>query len=467
MKKVLLATALFSTAVFAQTPEDRIRQLEEQIRMLQQEVQRLKEEQKKAEETRKETEALKEEIRQLRLDIAMPQLEIKSYSGLGPAASKVHFNPRGVSIGGYGEIYLYRHNDVNARGGAKSISNLQRIILYLGYAFDEKLKFNSELELEHASTSGAHGTGGGYFKAELAYLDYQFRPEFGVRGGLLLMPVGIVNEIHEPPTFPSAERPFFERRIMLSTWEEMGLGVYGTVGPVDYRFYLINGLMLRGGGDYNVVEPLKNVRQRGARAVADRLGYTGRVDINLPFNLKIGGSFVYADVQSKGGSDSQLGLRRGSKVGSFTMFSPHIWWQYAGWDVRFVGALVKTSDTLKMSRDLFGNNIQNPNTGANRNNIMPKEQQGFYVQVAYDLFRLFGPENQELYVFGIYEDFDTHKKVPSGYLKPNGHKLRVYNVGISYKPHPLVAIKADYAKLDYSKPRKDENEYRLMLGFMF
>jgi len=70
---------------------------------------------------------------------------------------------------------------------------------------------------------------GGYFKAELAFLDYNFRPEFGVRGGLLLMPVGIINEIHEPPTFPSAERPFLERRILLSTWEEMGVGVYGTI----------------------------------------------------------------------------------------------------------------------------------------------------------------------------------------------------------------------------------------------
>lgn len=467
MRKVLLATALFSATALAQTTEERIRQLEEQIRLLQQEIQRLKEEQRKTEEVKKEAEALKEEIRQLRLDIGIPQLEIKSYSGLGPAASKVHFNPRGVSIGGYGELYLYRYNSVNARGGAKAIANMQRLILYLGYAFNEKLKFNSELELEHASTSGEHGTGGGYFKAELAYLDYQFRPEFGIRGGLLLMPVGIVNEIHEPPTFPSAERPFFERRIALSTWEEMGVGAYGTVGPVDYRFYVINGLMLRGGGSYNVEEPLKNMRQRGARAVADRLGFTGRIDVNLPFNLTVGASFVLADVQSKGGSDSQLRLRRGTKVGSVSMFFPHLWYQHAGWDIRFVGAYIKTDDALKMSRDLFGNNIQNPQTRANINNILPEEQKGFYVQVAYDIFRLFGPDNQELYVFGIYEDFDTHSKVPNGFLKPPGHRLRVYNFGISYKPHPLVAIKADYARLNYSKPRKDENEYRLMLGFMF
>jgi FtsZ-binding cell division protein ZapB len=462
MRKVLLLSAVFSSLALAQSTEERIRQMEEQIRTLQQEIQRLKEEQKKVEETKQETEVLKEELRKLRLEIAIPQLELKTYSGLGPAASKALLNPRGVSIGGYGEL-TFRNNSVDARGGAKSIADVQRIILYLGYAFDEKLKFNSELELEHASTSGSHGTGGGYFKAELAFLDYNFRPEFGVRGGLLLMPVGIVNEIHEPPTFPSAERPFLERRILLSTWEEMGVGVYGTIKNLDYRFYITNGLMLRGGGDYNEVQPLKTLRQRGARAVADRIGFTGRVDYTLPYNLMVGFSFWTGDIMSKGGNDSNLvsgGLRRGTKLGSMTMISPHLWWQYRGWDVRFVGALVDVSNARRITDDL--------QSGADRTNKpIPSEQRGYYVQVAYDIFRLFKIDKQELYVFGIYEDLDAHAKVPQGSNKPPGHKLKVYNVGLSYKPHPLVAIKADYARLNYSPNKKDENEYRLTLGFMF
>lgn len=442
MRKILLLSAVFSSLTLAQSSEERIRQMEEQIRTLQQ-----------------ETEVLKEELRKLRLEIAVPQLELKTYSGLGPAASKAMFNPRGVSIGGYGEL-TFRNNSVDARGRAKSIANMQRIILYLGYAFDEKLKFNSELELEHASTSGSHGTGGGYFKSELAFLDYNFRPEFGVRGGLLLIPVGIINEVHEPPTFPSAERPFFERRIMLSTWEEMGVGVYGTIKNLDYRFYITNGLMVKGGGDYNALEPLKTLRQRGARAVADRIGFTGRVDYTLPYNLRVGFSFWTGDVMSKGGDDSQLGLRRGTKLGSMTMISPHLWWQYGGWDVRFVGALVNVSNARKITDDL--------QSGTNRiTKPIPSEQRGYYVQVAYDIFRLFKIDRQELYVFGIYEDIDAHAKVPQGSVKPDGHKLKVYNVGLSYKPHPLVAIKADYARLNYSPNKKDENEYRLTLGFMF
>ncbi len=451
VRKALLLSALLSSVALAN--EDRIRQLEEQIRLLQQEVQRLKQEQEKSKQAVQETETLKEELRKLRLEIALPPVEEKGQRGLGPAASKVYGITQGVSIGGYGELTFVR-NDVNARGGAKNIADMQRLIIYLGYSFSEKLKFNSELELEHASTSSEHGTGGGYFKAELAYLDYQFRPELGLRGGLLLMPVGIINEVHEPPTFPSAERPFFERRMALSTWEEMGLGVYGTVKNVDYRFYLINGLMVRGGGNYDTKEPLKNLRQRGARAVADRLGFTGRVDVNLPMDLKVGASFVWADVQSKGGGDSNLGLRRGSKLGEVFMVLPHLWWQHKGWDVRFVGAYVDVDNAKRIGQDL---NV----------NTFPSEQRGFYVQVAYDIFRLFKIDTQELYLFGIYENIDTHYKVPAGFNKPDGHKLQLYNVGLSYKPHPLVAIKADYARLDYKPNKKDENEYRLTLGFMF
>ena len=125
-----------------------------------------------------------------------------------------------------------------------------------------------------------------------------------------------------------------------------------------------------------------------------------------------------------------------------------------------MGALVNVSNARKITDDL--------QSGADRiNKPIPSEQRGYYVQVAYDIFRLFKIDKQELYVFGIYEDFDAHAKVPQGSVKPDGHKLKVYNVGLSYKPHPLVAIKTDYARLNYSPNKKDENEYRLTLGSMF
>nr|WP_121013132.1 DUF3373 domain-containing protein [Hydrogenivirga caldilitoris] len=428
MKRASLYSLLLAGSIFAQ-PSDELKQLREEV------------------------EVLKEELRKLRLEISIPQITTyQSYSGLGPAASKALINPKGVSVGGYGEVHFYKSNK-DIRGGTKSYTDLTRLILYIGYAFTEKLKFTSELELEHASTNSGHGTGGGYFKAELAILDYNFKPQFGVRGGLLLIPVGIINEVHEPPTFYTVDRPYLERNIIPTTWEEIGVGAYGTIGMVDYRVYVTNALMLKGGGGYSPSAPLKTARQRGARAVSERFGLTGRVDLNLPYNLKLGGSFWTGDVQSKGGSDSNLGLRRGEKVGSVTLFSPHLWWQWAGFDVRVVGAYVKVNDADKIGNDLGVTNY-------------PSKMQGFYTQVAYNVLRLTDIE-QELYIFGMYENYDTHASVPSGYSKPAGHKVQIFNVGLSYKPHPLVALKADYVKEDYSDGNDDRNLYRAAISWMF
>jgi hypothetical protein len=80
--------------------------------------------------------------------------------------------------------------------------------------------------------------------------------------------------------------------------------------------------------------------------------------------------------------------------------------------------------------------------------------------------KFFGTSDQQLYVFGIYENYDTHASVPEGFEKPEGHKVQVFNVGISYKPHPLIALKADYVRFS-PKDAKKQNIYRLALGWMF
>ena len=103
---VLILFSGISTA-FALTHEERdekIRRLEERMEVLYNEINELKTQQADLQEKTEETEVIKDEVRKLKLDIAIPKVEYKTYSGLGPAASKVYFVPRGLSIGGYGEI---------------------------------------------------------------------------------------------------------------------------------------------------------------------------------------------------------------------------------------------------------------------------------------------------------------------------------------------------------------------------
>jgi hypothetical protein len=146
-----------------------------------------------------------------------------SILGFGPAAAKVYKIQQGVSIGGYGEV-LYenfaaeRENDTAS--GVTDQFDALRAIVYVGYKFNDRLLFNSELEWEHGTTSQ-----GGEASIEFAYLDYMLTPNFGFRGGLLLPPMGLVNELHEPPIFLGTTRPATEQAIIPSTWREWLWGV--------------------------------------------------------------------------------------------------------------------------------------------------------------------------------------------------------------------------------------------------
>ena len=422
VKRALLPTLLLTGAIFAQPSED-VKQLREEI------------------------EVLKEELRKLKLEMSMPQMNAyQSYGGFGPSASKALINPKGVSVGGYGELHLTYNPDRKP----KSEIDLRRAILYFGYSFTDKLKFNSEIEIEHAFVEG--GEESGELAVEFAFLDYNFSKGFGVRGGMVLIPVGIVNECHEPPTFYSVDRPYLERNLIPTTWRENGVGVYGETKLLSYRAYVVNGMKAEK-GEFKSSAPLKKLRQNGARASFDELAFTGRLDFKLPKNLKVGVSAFISGVQDE----------NGDRLGSISLFSPHLWWQYAGFDVRFVGAYATVSDADKITDELSPVACGIDPT---RCNVFPERMQGFYLQVAYNVLR-FTDLEQELYLFGMYEDYDTHASVPSGYSKPAGHRVRVYNLGVSYKPHPLVALKADYVREDRSDGVEDQNIYRGAISWMF
>ncbi len=420
LRKSLLPALVVSSALFAQ-PSEEVKQLREEV------------------------EVLKEELRKLKLEISMPEVtEYRSYSGLGPAASKAFINPKGVSIGGYGELWLTHDPDAKP----KTELDLYRFIIYLGYAFTEKLKFNSEIEIEHALVEG--GEESGELAIEFAFLDYRINRAVGVRGGMVLIPVGITNEYHEPPTYFSVRQPYLEKNLFPFTWRENGVGVYGELGSVEYRAYLINGMKAES-GEYKLTSPLKKLSQKGSEAVSDKLAFTGRVDVKLPMNLKVGASTFISGVQN--GS--------GDKLGTISLFSPHLWWQYAGFDVRLVGAYATVSGADRITGELDDGN---PSNGQE---VFPKKMQGFYIQVAYNILRFFNTE-QELYLFGKVENVNRYKEIPSGYSKPTGDasELNVYNFGISYKPHPLIALKADYAREDY-KEGKDRDVYAGAITWMF
>jgi hypothetical protein len=140
--------------------------------------------------TQEQVKTLSEELRRLKLDIGIPDVEYRSFAGMGPAASKVYYQPKGLAIGGYGEFTFHSNlhdpppDPRRTDDPVTSQTDLRRVVLYAGYRFSPKIVFNSEIEFEHAGKEVA---------VEFAYLDFLFTDSLRLRVGNLLVPMGFIN----------------------------------------------------------------------------------------------------------------------------------------------------------------------------------------------------------------------------------------------------------------------------------
>ena len=275
---------------------------------------------------------------------ALPALEAAAQGrrGLAPAASKVYAAPPGVSLGGYGEM-VYENPSSRGENGSLSTPAAQvdflRGVMYIGYEFEEHFVVNTEIEFEHGTTSG----GVGQASVEFAYLDYQWRPELNLRAGMLLLPAGLINELHEPTVFHGALRPAVERVIIPSTWRETGLGVFGEVGPLAYRAYLVNGLdasKFSAGG-------WRAGRQKGAKARAEDLAWVARVDyLGVP-GLVVGGS-----IYSGGAGQGQPALLAAGADPRTTLLETHVDWRWRALSLRALAVQANRSDAAAVNAAL-------------------------------------------------------------------------------------------------------------------
>ncbi len=103
-------------------------------------------------EIEEKVEVLTEEVGRLESIFAVPEeVRLESFSGLGPAASKVYKRDQGLSIGGYGEVRLRSFHNQDS-DDQNDIFDALRAVLYVGYKFNDQWLVNSELEFEHAGT---------------------------------------------------------------------------------------------------------------------------------------------------------------------------------------------------------------------------------------------------------------------------------------------------------------------------
>jgi len=397
-----------------------------------------------AAELERRIDLLAAELEKLRLGEAAVVADTGQY-GLGPAASKVYRKEKGVSIGGYGEM-LYqgfddRRDDGSASGRTDQLDFL-RAVLYVGYKFDDKWLFNSEIEWEHAADDKA-----GEVAVEFAYLDRLIRPEINARAGLLLLPMGFLNELHEPTVYLGARRPGVETQIIPSTWRENGLGLFGELGPVAYKSYLVNGLDASG----FTAAGLRGGRQKGSQAKAEDLAWVSRLDWNLAPGLLLGGSWYWGD-SGQGRKDAA-----GATLGVETrILEGHVEWKWRGLQLRALAAEAELDDVAALDQSL----------GLSGRAGVGEKMRGGYIEAGFDLLSLGGGSRQELIPYVRLEQLDTQARVPAGYQSnpANDQKIRTY--GFAWKPLPQIVLKADYQDLS-NRAGTGVDQFNLLLGFVY
>lgn len=347
-----------------------------------------------------------------------------------------------TTVGGYGEVHYVNASGPDTPGRA----TLSRFVIYLAHTFDDRIAMRSELEIEDAKLEA--GSPAGEVSLEQLYLDFRASSAFTLRGGLVLPPVGIINETHEPTTFNGVERPDFDHDVIPTTWREIGVGVLGTLsGPagLSYRVYLMNGLRASG---FSAAEGIREGRQEGQDAIFANPSVTGRLEWGRP-GVKLGGSFWY------GGSAAQdplLGDGTFDNAIALVSADARINVGPASFRAEFATVHIGGADRINAA---YGNGVGSRITGG-------------YVEGAYDLLALVSSHaTARLNAFARYENYDTHAAIPVGTARDDALARRLTTVGVVYQPIYNVALKADY-QLRRNRAHVGENEVaRLGLGYQF
>lgn len=327
-----------------------------------------------------------------------------------------NINTKGVTVGGYAELTYNREEEKNA------VLDVQRLVLLFGYKFDDRTQFITEIEFEHVKE----------VYVEQAFLQYSVSDNVNLRAGLMLVPMGIINEYHEPTTYNGVERPSIDGAIVPTTWREIGVGVSGRYNEASLRYqaYIFNGfestvIETDGSiaGNLGGSKGLRGGRQKGAQSTMNNINFSGKVDYyGLP-GLRLGLSGYFGRTQSP----VELEAIEGADVG-LAMIGVDARYAYKRFTARgqFINGNISDSEAY--------NTLTGKDLGS--------QIQGYYLEAAYNLL----PRNKQQQLFGFvrFEDFDTHAATQGNFVRKDSYDRQEWTLGFSYKIAPGAVVKADY-----------------------
>ncbi|MGI9271953.1 MAG: porin [Woeseiaceae bacterium] len=243
-----------------------------------------------------------------------------------------------TQLGGYGELH---YNNLDADDSTRDVDQIDfhRFVLFLSHEFSDRIRFFSEVEIEHSLSGDGKP---GEVELEQAYIDFAINDSLSAKTGLFLLPIGITNETHEPPTFYGVERNSIENIIIPSTWWEAGAALSGhNSSGLSWDLALHSGLAIptTGSSAFRV----RSGRQKVAEAMADDMAYTARLRYSGIPGLDLGLSYQYQTDASQISGD---GLDEGQliaanvvyNIGAFTLKGVYADWDFSGAAVEAAGA---------------------------------------------------------------------------------------------------------------------------------
>jgi hypothetical protein len=319
-----------------------------------------------------------------------------------------------------GPLSGYMDFHFNKADGENGVLDFHRFVLLLSHAFSPRLRFVGELELEHAFVEGLEESG--ELELEQAYVDFLLSRRLNLRAGMVLMPVGIINERHEPPVYNGVERPFVDTVIVPSTWFEVGAGVHGDLGRGwRYRAYVVAPLNAL---EFTADDGIRGGRQKGSEADVRNVAYTGRVEYLGIRRLTLGAS-VWTGESSFAAPRLDTSVTLGEFDARFRRERLELRWQFA--QVR-IGDAARLNDSLGRTIGV------SPNVASSL--------RGFYGEAGYRIWNAGAP--RDLVAFVRYENFDTQFRMPAGFEPLKEFDRDAWVTGLTYYPDPDIAVKADY-----------------------
>ncbi|MEN6453901.1 MAG: hypothetical protein ABFD10_06555 [Prolixibacteraceae bacterium] len=359
-----------------------------------------------------------------------------------------------LTIGGYGEVHYHQPFSSDTRMNGEL--DVHRMVILFGYQFSERTRFVTELEFEHVSE----------VYVEQAFLQHKLNRAVNLRAGLLLIPMGIVNEYHEPTTFNGVERPLIDNKLAPTTWREAGAGFSGTIrsAALKYQVYVVNGFNgYDGTARLNGKSGLRGGRQKGASSYISSPNFTGKLEYFGIRGLNVGLSGYWGDTQStlydgiKKDDDAALAKADSSVVGI----------SMVGLDARY------NLKGLQLRGQLYRTNLSNTSqynhftADKGSLNDLGSRMTGYYIEAGYNVFRHLEKTKTELIPFVRLEGYDTHAEVSGEITRKESYKNRVITSGLTLRLAQGAVLKTDLQMVKPEGADSYSKVFSMGVGVMF